>query len=98
MFRLLAWIFFAATAARLVFDWFATIGKGERFSMALVGDVWFNFHQESLQLIQPAIERYVSVALWDWVFRPLLTTPLAPILLGLAILFWLLGRWRRKRT
>ena len=89
MLRFLSFLFFAAAAVRLVFDWNATIGQGEKFEMALVGDVWFRVHQASLQIIQPVLERYVAVWLWDSVVSPITLTPLAPILIGFGLLFWL---------
>jgi len=95
MLRVLSYFFFAAAAVRIVMDWMATISQGERFEMALVGDVGFRVHQGSLQLIQPLIERYVAVWLWDSVLFPVIMMPLAPILIGLGLMFWLFA-WRQR--
>ena len=54
----------------------------------LFGDFWFSMHQNSLQLIQPMIERYIAVWLWDPVFLFILQLPLAIILFfGLVVVF-----------
>lgn len=95
MLRVLSIVFFATAATRLVFDWNATIGQGEKFEMALIGDVWFRVHQGSLQLIQPVIERYVAVWLWDSVVFPAIMMPMAPVLIGFGLLFGLFA-WRRR--
>ena len=38
----------------------------------MVGEVWYYIHPYSLQIIQPIVERYIMVFLWD----PLLLTML----------------------
>ena len=45
----------------------------------LLGDFWFLVHQESLQLIQPMIERYIAIWLWDPIFLFVLQLPLAVV-------------------
>ena len=60
----------------------------EESDRLLLGDLWFSIHQKSLQLIQPMIERYVAVWLWDPVFLFILQLPLAVILFfGLVVVF-----------
>ena len=48
----------------------------------MVGEVWYYIHPYSLQIIQPIVERYIMVFLWD----PLLLTMLQ-LPFGLFILF-----------
>ena len=60
----------------------------EESDRLLLGDLWFSIHQKSLQLIQPMIERYIAVWLWDPVFLFILQLPLAVILFfGLLVVF-----------
>ena len=60
----------------------------EESDRLLLGDLWFSIHQKSLQLIQPMIERYIAVWLWDPVFLFILQLPLAVILFfGLVVVF-----------
>ena len=60
----------------------------EESNKLLLGDFWFSIHQNSLQLIQPMIERYIAVWLWDPVFLFVLQLPLAIILFfGLVVVF-----------
>ena len=60
----------------------------EESDRLLLGDLWFSVHQKSLQLIQPMIERYIAIWLWDPVFLFILQLPLAVILFfGLVLVF-----------
>ena len=55
---------------------------------------WFQTHPDSLQLLQPAIERHVSVSLYENVVQPLLEAPLGgtlAILAGFGVVLVLLG-------
>jgi len=78
-------------------DYQATTAQSAPFRFADAGSVWFELHKNSLQLIQPALERHIAEFLWDPVMLTILTTPLAPILFGLTIVFWLFRRRRKKR-
>ena len=40
-----------------------------------VGRLWFEIDSDSLQLLQPAIERHVDPALWSNLILPFLETP-----------------------
>jgi hypothetical protein len=66
------------------------------FRLRAVGEVWFKVHPNSLQLLQPGIERHIAVWLWDPVVLTLLTWPLAPVLAVPGLLLLLLGR--RKKS
>ena len=59
-------------------------------SFVAVGEVWFRIHPDSYQLLEPAISRHISPALWDYVVLPIMTAPLAAVLAGLAVLAWML--------
>lgn len=74
-------------------------GEGKLFAKPL-GKLWFDFHKDSLLLLQPAIERYLHPWLWGGVVQPLLErTPLATAgafaALGLVLL--LIARLFRRR-
>lgn len=47
-----------------------------------LGAWWFALHRDSLQLLQPALERHVAVWLWDPLMLTLLQWPLALVLAG----------------
>ena len=71
-----------------------------QFRLTDFGTLWHSIHTDSLQLLQPAIERHLDPVLWQSVVLHLLLTPsfivfAVPglILLGLA---FLLGRSARK--
>jgi hypothetical protein len=77
---------------------FATDGK--LFAKPL-GKVWFDFHKNSLLLLQPGIERYLHPWLWGGIVQPLLervplVTTAAFGALGLVLLA--LGRRGRRRA
>ena len=55
---------------------------------------WFQTHPDSLQLLQPAIERHVSVTLYEDVVQPLLEMQLGgtlAILMAVGVVIFLLG-------
>lgn len=95
--RIIAILFFLAGAARVFFDWRETISVAEPFRFAEVGTVWANIHFGSLQVLQPAIERYIGPWLWESIIFPVLLAPLAPILFGFAAVFWFFGRKKRVK-
>jgi hypothetical protein len=52
------------------------------------GELWYAIHPDSLQLLQPAIQRHLHPALWDWVVQPVLLSWawVVFVALGLALL------------
>lgn len=94
----LAYALIAAGLAVAAIDLSAGLGGGEA-RLAALGEWWFWADKDSLQVLQPAVERHVSPLLWDWVVQPLLEWPLAFELLALGALV-LLIRWdiRRRRA
>ena len=96
--KLLAFLFFIGGAVRVWFDWQETISLADPFRFAETGAVWAQIHFGSLQVFQPAIERYIGPWMWESIIFPVLLTPFAPIMFGLAIVCWLLGSWRSKRA
>lgn len=49
------------------------------------GAWWFMVHRDSLQLLQPALERHVAIWLWDPLMLTLLQWPLALLLGGIGV-------------
>ncbi len=39
------------------------------------GQQWFALHAPSLQVLQPAVQRYLHPAIWDFGIQPVLETP-----------------------
>ena len=46
---------------------------GGAFKLSTWGDIWYGLHPESLNVYKVGVEQYLSAALWDKVFAPLLT-------------------------
>ncbi len=66
------------------------------FSMTPLGKSLFDLLAERYLLVQPAIERHVSVGVWQFVALPLTLLPTALVALVLGILLYALGSWRRR--
>ena len=95
--RFLAWVFLILIVVAVVFDWLA-VGEDGAFILRPLGELWNGIHSESLQQLQPAIERHVSPALWENIVQPLLTSP-AALIFGIPFLFFhvLSALFRRPR-
>ena len=94
MLRILGYVFLLAALAAIAVDiWLGMSGGGE-VRLRPVGEWWFWLDRDSIQVLQPAIERHVSVDLWVYVVQPLLEWPLAVELGVLGAVLWLLGRAR----
>ena len=63
-----------------------------------LGEWWFALAPDSLQLLQPAVERHVARWLWDPVLLTLLEQPLAVLLAVLALLARLPALFRRGQS
>ncbi len=93
MLRWLGRIFLLLALVVLVADLYAYFQSGS-FRLSALGEWWFWIHKDSLQVLQPAVERHISVTLYESVIQPLLEWPLAVELGVLGAIFWLLGRRR----
>jgi len=100
MIRRIAWILVALFGG-LALLFFVLDALGYSMSgvwkTALLGQRWYEFHPNSLLLIQPAIERHISPELW----KPIAWTLTKPAWLAAlvpAIFFWLLDQlWLKRR-
>ena len=94
--RLLGWLFVLLAIAEFAFAAFKWFGGARRLFRS-VGEFWFANHPDSLQLAQPAIERYVLPDLWNPVIVTFLTWPLSVVLLVIGVVLLLLARGRRRK-
>ena len=100
MFRLLAILFLVLALAALAGDlYLSTQGDGV-IRLGALGEWWARIHQESLLLLQPAVERHLSPELWDPGVQTVLEWPAVVDFAVPALVFWLIHRffrWRRYR-
>jgi hypothetical protein len=96
IFRFLGFWILAAGFIFFVYDgarWLAN----NRLDVTSVGQVWANIHQESLLLLQPAVERHVAPWLWQSALQPYILEQPAWLVLGiLGMLLMLIGRKKRR--
>lgn len=97
MLRALSIVFLLPGIAVFAVDLYRWLVVGEGFRLSALGEIWAYLHRDSLLLLQPAIERHITPALWDPGVQTLLEWPAAVEFAALAVAFWLLGQWRRRR-
>ena len=97
MARILAVFFIAAAALRAFFDWQLAHLNETAFAFLPIGQVWFNFDQNSLQLVQAGVERHLTPVLWENIIRPITFMPMAPTLLAIGAFFAAIAIWRAVR-
>jgi hypothetical protein len=79
----------------LVYDGTKSIASNSIY-LTKVGEVWFNIHQQSLEQIQPAIERYVGAWLWQSAIQPFFLEQPAWLVLGItAVVLIVVGRKKK---
>jgi hypothetical protein len=96
MTRWIGWGLLALAAAATGADMAATAQSGLR--LRAVGEWWFRLDRDSLQLLQPAIERHVAVWLWDPVMLTLLEQPAALLVAGLGAALLGSAALRRRKS
>jgi hypothetical protein len=85
--RLIGWIVFLAGLSVLVRDVLVWIDT-KRWAPLALGQLWYDLHRSSLNLVQAVVQRYIHPFLWD----PIIVTILlwwafaVMMLLGLLIL------------
>jgi hypothetical protein len=77
------------------YDLFASLDTRHSAPIVL-GELWYAVHPASLQLLQPAIQRHIHPALWDWIVQPMLLWWASAAFIGAGIL--LLALFRRHDT
>lgn len=94
--RSLGWIFALAALGILAWEfWTRDPATGIQFRRA--GEIWYQLHRGSLNLLQAVIERYVWPTLWDPVLTsllqlPVIIFPLIPAIVLLALCYWPIRR------
>ena len=94
---IIGWLLVAGAAVMAVREAMMWAQSGAWTPIA-AGQLWFDIHKDSLQLVQPAIERYILPALWDPVILTVLQWPAWAVLgaPGLVLALWA-GRRRRPK-
>ncbi|OFW96759.1 MAG: hypothetical protein A3D94_07350 [Alphaproteobacteria bacterium RIFCSPHIGHO2_12_FULL_66_14] len=92
VFRVLGWLLLAMAVAAVVHDCLAWWTEGT-FHLLGLGDLWSHLDVGSLGDAQSAIQRHLSISLWNWLVRPVLMIPALAAFLALGfVLLWLGGR------
>ena len=94
LFRFVGFVILAAAFVSLIYDGTKTIA-GSQVHFTKLGTAWFNFHPNSLQLLQPAIERHVAEWLWNPVIQTILEQPTWLVLGVVGSLLILIGRKKK---
>jgi hypothetical protein len=95
VFRFVGLLCLAAGFIFLVYDGTRSIAD-QTLNVTSVGYLWSNIHQNSLLLLQPAVERHVAVWLWQGVIQPyFLEQPVALALAVLGAVLIVLGRKKK---
>jgi hypothetical protein len=97
MFRALAMLFFLLALIAMAVDFYSSLSADGIIRLAALGEWWAWIHRDSLLLLQPAVERHISPALWDPGIQTVLEWPAVADLAGLGAIFLLLHLWKRRR-
>ncbi len=97
MFRALAVLFFLLGLTALAVDLYSSLSTDGVIRLAALGEWWAWIHRDSLLLLQPAVERHISPALWDPGIQTVLEWSAAGDFAGLGAIFWLLRRRKGRR-
>ncbi|MTI42500.1 hypothetical protein E1178_02645 [Roseibium hamelinense] len=62
-----------------------------------LGQAWFTYSPDTLNIAQAAIQRHVNPYLWDPVIQTVLTWPVWAVAAPLGLIFLALGARRQKR-
>ena len=96
--RLIGWIVFLAGLAVLARDVFVWIDTKHWAPIAL-GQLWFDLHRSSLNLVQAVVQRYIHPFLWDPIIVTVLLWWAFAVLMMLGVLILALsGRRARAPT
>jgi len=96
MYRWLSIIFLLAAAFFLAGDIYVWATGGGAFELHPFGQWWAWIHRDSLLLLQPAVERHLSPALWDPGIQTVLEWPAVLDFAVPGAVFWLLRRRPRE--
>lgn len=97
LFRFVGFWLLAAAFIALVLDGTRSIADAH-LVLTPLGESWHALHSNSLQLLQPAIERHITPLLWDPVMLAILNTPTWVVLGLIGVAFTLIGHGGRKNA
>lgn len=87
-----------AAAAALLRDLWLWLDGDQGFRLHALGNLWAAIHRDSLLLLQPAVERHLSVWLWERIVFPLLQAPASVVFaVPAAVLLWFCRPRRVRR-
>ncbi len=89
------WLLLVAMIA-LTVDGTQSLASTEGWVTTPLGEHWYKLHVASLNSSQAAVERYVHPYLWDPILITVLQTPTWIFFGVLGLLFYWLGRRRRR--
>ncbi|MBO6825535.1 MAG: hypothetical protein JJ879_04990 [Sneathiella sp.] len=94
--RIIGWILFIIGLGLVGAELLASLQAGE-WAPLFLGQLWFDLHSESLNLVQAVTQRYLLPFLWDPMITTLLLAPAWVTFLIPGIILTLLFRRRRNR-
>ena len=87
--RLFGRVFVVLALAVLVFGVYLWLAGHDITKLG--GQLWFEMHGASLNMLQAVVQRYIAPGLWDVVIVDILLLPAWESLLGAVIIFLMLG-------
>jgi hypothetical protein len=94
--RGLGWLLLLAAAAIAVYEVAEYLDSGD-LRLSALGELWFNLHAPSLNLMQAVVQRYIHESVWDDAVRPVLLQPALLVLGGAALFCLAIGYIFRRR-
>ena len=91
LFRALGWLLLAMAVGAVVYDGLAWWSEGVLRLLPL-GELWSRLDLDSLNRAQSAVQRHLSVGLWNWVVLSILRLPALPMFIIAGTIFLWLGR------
>jgi hypothetical protein len=89
LFRALGWLLLAMAVGAVVYDGLVWWSEGV-LRLLPIGELWSRLDLESMNRAQSAVQRHLSVGLWNWVILPVMRLPaLAMFLIAGTIFLWL---------
>jgi len=91
--RLIGWIAILAAVFVAIWDG-VTWQQTGTYPFSPGGQVWYQIHPDSLNLLQAGVQRHMSPEIWDLAFQPVLLWPAIATLSGVGLILLVLFRRR----
>jgi hypothetical protein len=91
LFRALGWLLLAMAVGAVIYDGLVWWSEGV-LRLLQLGELWSRLDVDSLSNAQSAVQRHVSVGLWNWVALPILALPALPMFVIAGTFFLWVGR------